>query len=73
MLARLIVGWDYEWRSSRVLFPSFHQLLSAFADQLESVPMNKRVSAIKSDGEPTRCANLLRLSHEMAQDAFLDE
>jgi len=33
-----ILDWDHETGPSRVLFPSFQQLLGAFADQLEGIP-----------------------------------
>ena len=33
-----ILDWDHECGPSQVLFSSFHQLLSAFADQLERTP-----------------------------------
>lgn len=38
-----ILDWDHECGPSRVLFPSFHQLLTAFADQLESAPDKRAI------------------------------
>jgi cell wall assembly regulator SMI1 len=36
-----VIDWDHESGPSRVLFPSFHQLLRAFAEQLGALQMNK--------------------------------